>query len=578
MDIAPPQAASPEEAIERFFDLRAFHPGQREAIDAVLSGRDTLVIMPTGGGKSLIYQAAALVLPGTTLVVSPLIALMRDQVEALRTRDYPGVAVLHSQIPEAEQRATLDALTGGRLKLLYVTPERCAADAFLGAARQTRISLLAVDEAHSISQWGHDFRPEYQLLDDAARAVGRPPILALTATATPAVREDIIERLTLDTPRIVVRGFDRPNLFYEVYPVADEDEKLGLLTALIAGGEADYGPPLGPELSAASGGRGIVYTALTRSAREISQWLNRHGVHAAYYHGQLKAGQRNAVQEYFTAGEVRAIAATNAFGMGIDLPDLRYVVHFDAPPSLEAYYQESGRAGRDGELARCALLFASGDLGRASFRGSAGSIGAVELEQAGEALMHAPSRGLTRKAVAEQTGLRPDRVVRALELLVAVGGARERRGRYRPDNLTGASMTEAVEREERRRAQERTKLEMMHRYAQLESCRRQFLLQYFGDYEAPDFCGMCDRCVPRLHERASVAVRVAAPPEEAPQAGGAFRAGDEVEHPSWGRGVIQHVGADSLTVHFEDAGYRTLDLATVIERDLLRPAGSQPSA
>ena len=568
MTVISALAATPQEALERFFGEAAFRPGQQEAIEAVLAGEDTLVIMPTGSGKSLVYQVAALLLSGPVLVVSPLIALMRDQIEALRERGVPDIAALHSQVPEGEQRETLAALREGRLHLLYVTPERCAQEEFLGVARAAGISLLAVDEAHCISEWGHDFRPTYQLLDDAARALGRPPIVALTATATPWVRDDIIQRLQLRRPRVVARGFDRPNLFYEVYAVHDNDEKRRRLGSIVADDQPRYAGSLGAELARTGTGSGIVYTALTKSARSLSQWLNRRGVHAAYYHGQLRAGQRNAVQDRFREGAVRLIAATNAFGMGIDRADLRLVTHYDAPPSIEAYYQESGRAGRDGELARCPLLFQEEDLGRAAFAGGSGVIEQHELERVGAVLAHAPAAGAGRRALAEHTGLPVQRVVRALELLVAAGAVAERRGRYRLTQIDTARLDEAVQQDERRRAHDRTRLEMVRTYARAEGCRRRFLLQYFGQYDAPEQCGMCDRCLPRRDERPRTTV--AAPATPAPDA--PFQPGDEVEHQSWGRGTVQHIAERRVTVHFAEAGYRTLDVDAVVERELLRVA------
>src|SRR5579883_2925216 len=255
----PGSATSPaEDALRRYFGVAGFRPGQREALDALLAGEDALVILPTGGGKSLIYQLAGLLLPGTTLVVSPLIALMRDQIRALQERGYPGAAMLHSQVPDAEQEATLRALQHGRLGLLYVTPERCAEDEFLAVARQGRVSLFAVDEAHCVSEWGHDFRPAYLELARAAESLGRPPILALTATATPWVREDIGRRLGLRRARLIVRGFDRPNLFLEVYPAAGSARKRHLLRRILAEGAADYDEPLAGELRRTSAGSGIV--------------------------------------------------------------------------------------------------------------------------------------------------------------------------------------------------------------------------------------------------------------------------------------------------------------------------------
>jgi ATP-dependent DNA helicase RecQ len=300
------------DALRRVFGFEALHPGQSEALDSVLAGRDTLLVQPTGSGTSLVYQVAALALDATVIVVSPLIALMQDQVQGLRERSYPGAAALHSHLPEAEEQSTIERLRAGKLRLLYVnvTPERCASDAFLQVAARAGVGLFAIDEAHYISEWGHDFRPSYLLLAEAARALGGQPIRALTATATPWVRESIVSGLGMRDPRVVVRGAE--------------------------------------DLTADSSGSGIVYTQRTASARQLAQTLNRSGVHAAYYHGRLKPSQRTAVQQHFHEGRVRAIAATNAFGLGIDRGDLRFVVHYDAPPSLEAYYQEAGRAGRDG--------------------------------------------------------------------------------------------------------------------------------------------------------------------------------------------------------------------------------------
>jgi ATP-dependent DNA helicase RecQ len=558
-----------DEALRRFFGLAAFRPGQRDALLAVLDGRDCLVILPTGSGKSLVYQLAAALLPGTVIVVSPLIALMRDQALELAERGYAGAAALHSQIPEPEQRQTLSDLRAGRLKLLYVTPERCADDEFRAAAREATISLFAVDEAHCISEWGHDFRPAYLLLAEAVKALGRPPTAAFTATATPWVRDDVIARLDLQSPVVVVRGFDRPNLFFEVYRPAGERNKPAEIAGLLVDGvveHEEYEPPNAERLAEASAGRGIVYTAFTRTARELSQWLNRCGVLAAYYHGQLRAGQRNAVHERFREGGVRLIAATNAFGMGIDLPDLHFVAHYDPPPSLEAYYQEAGRAGRDGRFARCPLLWREEDLGATAFTSVGGAVTQEDLERVAAALDGAPPLGITQNALAQRTGLRLARVARALEPLVAVRAAAPadaNTGRYRLVDGSETSLRRALEREGRRVAHDRTRLAMVRTYARLDSCRRQFLLQYFGQYDAPGSCGMCDRCAPRRGERAQPA-GVPPVPEDAPLAG------ETVWHQAWGRGVVQHVSADRVTVHFDSGGYRTLDLQGALRRGVLR--------
>ena len=265
---------------------------------------------------------------------------------------------------------------------------------------------------------------------------------------------------------------------------------------------------------------------------------------------------------------MRAIVATNAFGMGIDRADLRFVAHHDAPPSLEAYYQEAGRAGRDGGFARCPLLFAEEDLGRASFAGGTGALPLEELERVAAGLESAPVARITRAGLAERLSMPVARVVRALELLVAVGAASERRGRYRPGVLDGGRLQRAAERDERRQTHDRTRIEMVRAYARVEGCRRQFLLQYFGQYDAPGACGMCDRCVPRHTERERVVV---APTARGPSPDSPFQPGDTVEHGSWGRGIVQHLEERRITVHFPDGGYRTLDLDAVLERELLTP-------
>ncbi len=571
--------APAREALRRHFGFDRFQPGQAEALAALLAGRDVLAILPTGGGKSLIYQLAALLVPGTTLVVSPLIALMHDQVRDLQERGYSGVAALHSDLPEAEQRAALEALAAGRLRLLYLTPERAATEEFREQARAAQIGLFAVDEAHCISEGGHDFRPAYLLLAETANALGRPPLLALTATATPPVREEIVRRLALREPRVVVRGFDRPNLFFEVYAVGAEAEKRAILRRILAEREPQYPPPQGMEAVAAGQGAGIVYTALTKTARALSQWLNREGVLAAYYHGQLRAAQRSAIHDRFRDGAVRAIAATNAFGLGIDRADLRFVIHVDAPASLEAYYQEAGRAGRDGGFARCALLFDEQDLERIAFSTGSARIEREELERICAVLQHAPAGGATRSALAKQLGLRPAQLARGLSLLAAAGVVVERRGRYRFGDASPERLAAAAEREEARWQHDRTRVELLRAYARTDGCRRQFLLQYFGQYDAPDRCELCDRCVPRLaqHTEPHTLAGAAAPARNGalPSAGPApLIPGDAVEHESFGAGTVQHVEGDRVSIDFAGAGYRTLGMAGALERGLLRKAAA----
>lgn len=340
-----PTSASPlHTALERHFGFREFRPGQQAIIEAVLAGRDTLAIMPTGRGKSLCYQLPALMLPGTTLVISPLIALMKDQVDALLERGIPATYINSSLDPEI-QRERLDMMAMGRYKLVYIAPERFRSQAFVEALRQTTISLVAVDEAHCLSQWGHDFRPDYMKLARALAQIGAPQVLAATATATSEVREDVLAQLRLRDPAVFVSGFDRPNLRYMVRYTPNEAaklEKLAQITGWVQGG-------------------GIVYCATRKNVEKVADFLSQSEPGVVAYHAGLDERARAAAQDRFISGRARLVVATNAFGMGIDRPDVRVVVHYDIPGTLEAYYQEAGRAGRDGRMSYCVLLFQESD-------------------------------------------------------------------------------------------------------------------------------------------------------------------------------------------------------------------------
>ena len=332
------------EALERHFGYTDFRPGQGEAIGAVLAGRDALVIMPTGSGKSLCYQVPALVLPGLTLVVSPLIALMEDQVAALQRAGLPATLVNSTLAPD-ELEARVDEAVAGRVKLLYLAPERFGSPAFRRTLPRMRVAFVAVDEAHCVSEWGHDFRPSYLRLPEIWPLIGSPPILALTATATPEVRRDIIAEVGLRRPRVVVRGFDRPNLRWRV---RREEKLAGKCRALLSAVEG-------------AGGSSVIYGSTRKMVESATELLRSAGAVAVAYHAGLPQAARAEAQRAWTSGRVPIVVATNAFGMGIDKPDVRRVIHFQMPGSLEAYYQEAGRAGRDGEPADCLLLHGYGD-------------------------------------------------------------------------------------------------------------------------------------------------------------------------------------------------------------------------
>lgn len=448
-----PPLAEARALLRHHFGYPDFRPAQRGVVASVLAGRDTLAILPTGGGKSLCFQIPALALPGFTIVVSPLIALMQDQVAALARRGI-GAAALNSTLAAENQRAILDDLAGGSLKLLYTSPERLERLAAELDARNRRPALLAVDEAHCITEWGHDFRPGFRRLARLRWRLGRPPVVALTGSATPAVRRDIAQALKLGAWG-TSRGydhhqgsFDRPNLWFGVRRVKSRRERWSALLDLLRRDDR----------------MALVY-APTRNATEgLSRELVRAGFRAAPYHAGLTKGERATALERFLNDELEVVVATSAFGMGIDKPDVRLVVHWTMPPTLESYYQEAGRAGRDGEFARCILLVDDDDA----------RLHRAQLD------VTFPPEELAERIWRERT---PPRGV-AGNVLTSIERLRRElhpeRGRvdWRPV------------RERRRRALER--IEAMERYADAGRCRRRALLDYFG--EALADCAGCDRC------------------------------------------------------------------------------------
>jgi ATP-dependent DNA helicase RecQ len=483
--------ADPDVALREVFGLDAFRPGQRAVVDSVLSGRPTVAVMPTGAGKSLCYQLPAVCAGGTSLVVSPLIALMKDQVDALTERGIPACAITSALSPP-EQSAALADVASGRVRIAYVAPERFRSprfeEALATAVGGGRLSLLAIDEAHCISEWGHDFRPDYMRLGDVVERWRPARIVALTATATPEVRRDIQRQLGLADPAVFVRGFDRPNLRFSVEHVAGGGGKTERLVALV---KASRGPAL-------------VYAATRKNAESYAADLAAARVRAQVYHAGLGDEQRTATQDAFMADDIDVVVATNAFGMGVDKTDVRLVVHADLPRSPEAYYQEAGRGGRDGAPADCVLLFNHADVKLQEFLIDAGAPSVDLLRALWRAIRTDPRRGADSVALRRALPGSPTEaaVSCAVRFLLRAGFLREREGVHEaihpsddpemaPARLDASALAARAD-------VERQKLRAMVDYAYATGCRRRFLLAYFGDEDAVRFgaggCGDEQRC------------------------------------------------------------------------------------
>lgn len=478
----------PREALEKHFGFREFLAGQEQVVSALLSGRDALVVMPTGGGKSLCYQLPALVMDGVTVVVSPLIALMKDQVDALEKKGV-AVTVINSTLDPGEQHDRIRRMREGEFKLVYVAPERFRSESFVSALQQVPIALFAVDEAHCLSAWGHDFRPDYLRLKYALEKLGRPQTAAFTATATPVVRKDILEHLQLRDPAVAVSGFERPNLSLRVMQCSGDKEKYERLKAVVD-----------------DEGTGIVYCATRKKVEEVAESLSAMGVKVVAYHGGMEDKEREQAQNAFLDRSCDVAVATNAFGMGIDRADVRFVIHFQVPGSVEAYYQEAGRAGRDGEPAVCELLFNYADTRTQEFFIEGNNPGYDLIHDLYLLLQrHAGEQGevvMTIKEMAQALGAKNDMGVgSALSVLsrsgyidrFEVSGSRAKGTRLtQPD--VGADDLEidraALEEKERR---DRAKLDAMVSFCYGNECRQQWILKYFGEQETTG-CGNCDQC------------------------------------------------------------------------------------
>ena len=524
------------------FHFDALRPGQERAIKSLVAGRDTLAVMPTGFGKSAIYQIAGLIVPGATLVVSPLIALQRDQVRSIARTGAGIAAEINSAMSGSAREAALDEIEGDEVEFIFLAPEQFANERTMERLIAVKPTLMVVDEAHLIAEWGHDFRPDYLRLGTIVERLDHPIVLALTATAAPPVREEIVERLGMRDPNVIVQGFDRPNLQLAVQSF---DRRSAKLDALLGRVESSPGP-------------GIVYTATRGCSEEIAEALRERGIDAKSYHAGLRPAEREARQAWFMDADAAVIVATVAFGMGIDKPNVRFVFHYDIAGSIDSYYQEIGRAGRDGDPAEVVLFYRPEDLALRRFQGGAGLLDVEDVELVVETVV-ARDGSVGPTELHEITGFTDTKLTRMLGRLedagvfesMADGSVAAVDRKIDPE----AVAIDAAARQKNLNQFAQSRVEMMRAYAEQPRCRRAFLLNYFGEeFAAP--CGNCDNCLAG-HGAGEVTARQVFPVESL------------VIHSVWGPGRVMRHEGDRIIVLFDTVGYRTLDVDLVIANGIL---------
>mgnify|MGYP002777061911 FL=1 len=527
-----PQSRSLHTLAQERFGYDRLHPGQERAVKSVLAGHDTLVVMPTGGGKSAIYQLAASMISGATVVVSPLLALQRDQVQAIAQQDVGEAAVINSTVGDSDRQETFENLREGELEFLFLAPEQFSNPAILEQLQAAQPSLFVIDEAHCVSAWGHDFRPDYLKLGGAIAALGHPRILALTATAAPPIQQEIVNHLGMSKPTIIVEGFDRPNIWLAAERYDDEQEKLEALCDRV--GQTDK--------------PGIIYAATRKRTEDIAQRLIDVGIAAQFYHAGMKASEREHVETAFMQDEVDVLVATTAFGMGVDKPNVRFVFHADISNSVDSYYQEIGRAGRDGEPAKALLFYNPVDLNLKRFFASGGKVDVDRVQRIAGVLQRWQGT-IAFKDLQEQSGLSQTKLKTALNQLAEVGvvellptGEVSLAQTAFDLEATLATMTD---RHQQRRQWEKSRLEMMRGYAEVKDCRRRYLLNYFGE-SLDGACDYCDRCK----------AGVTAIDEHGDQH--PFPLNSLVKHKTWGEGTVMRHEGDKVVVLFDLVGYKTL--------------------
>lgn len=600
-----PQLAVPQLAVNDDADLRHLagvtfglahlREGQLTGMRALATGRDVLAVMPTGYGKSAIYQVPALLLhrrqQRPTVVVSPLISLQEDQLDGLRDAAGPAVAVaVNSSHSAAEQEHAWQAVETREAAFLFLAPEQLAKTSTVERIAALNIALLVVDEAHCVSSWGHDFRPDYLRLGEIRERLGNPTTAALTATASPPVREEILARLGMTGPLVLVHGFDRPNIRLEVHRHHEDQEKrlavVSQVTELVTRHAAEVlleGVP-GPVPAKPGRGPGLVYAAKRKDTEKYVARLARNGLRAAAYHAGRTSSERELVHEQFLDGRLDVVVATTAFGMGIDKPDVRFVIHADIPESLDSYYQQIGRAGRDGQPAVAVLHYRSEDLGLrryfATHTPDQASLLAVltALREAG--------RPLQPQTLAEWTGFPARRITGLLNQLQDTGAVTAHHDgvrlevAYDPAAEPACVVERAVELAAARERVDKSRIAMIRSYAETHRCRRQFLLGYFGE-DLPEPCGNCDTCTEGTallleHNGGHAGGAAAGVSAVGVSAAGisatgaeAFPLNSRVEHALWGPGLVMGHDGDLITVLFDREGYRTLSRKAVLGHGLL---------